>query len=71
MCFFFFTEWRLEELERINAELTGAERKAALCQLLEQETQLIASIGRHKVDSDEYMRTKTIQGFLEKVRKLP
>ena len=62
-------EWRQEELERINAELTGAERKAALCQLLDQETQLIASIGRHKNDADEENRSKTIQHFLEKVKR--
>lgn len=60
-------EWRLEELERINLELTGAERKAALCELLDQETQLIASIGRHKLDADTENKSKQIQLFLEKV----
>ena len=61
-------EWRQEELERINAELTGAERKAALCQLLDQETQLIASIGRHKNDANDENHAKAIQQFLEKVK---
>ncbi|XP_048642007.1 IQ and ubiquitin-like domain-containing protein isoform X3 [Marmota marmota marmota] len=40
--------WHQEELSRINQCLTGAERKAALCELLEKETQIIASIGRHR-----------------------
>ncbi|CAH1783739.1 unnamed protein product [Owenia fusiformis] len=59
-------KWRDEEVEKINAELTGAERKAALCQLLEQETQLIASIGRHKLDAEDENKQKRIQGFLDK-----
>jgi len=59
-------KWRFEEKDRIDRELSGAERKAALCQLLDQETQLIASIGRHKLDADEENRQKRIQGFLDK-----
>jgi hypothetical protein len=62
------SEWRQEEEERINASLSGAERKAALCLLLEQQTQLIASIGRHKLDSDTENREKRIMSFLNKVR---
>lgn len=62
-----FLGWRLEEMEKIDRSLTGAERKAALCQLLDQETQLIASIGRHKQDADVEMKQKTIQSFLDKV----
>jgi len=61
-------EWRQEEVENINKTLQGAERKAALCQLLEQETELIASIGRHKIDSDAENRVLRIQRFLSKVR---
>ena len=61
------TEWRQEELERINSELTGAERKAALCMLLDQETQLISAIGRHKLEADTENGEKRIQGFLNKV----
>ena len=60
------TEWRKEELDRINSTLSGAERKAALCVLLEQETQLIASIGRHKLDAEGENRLNKIQGFLDK-----
>jgi len=59
-------KWRSEELERINQTLSGAERKAALCQLLEQETNLIGSIGRHKIEADTENRQKRIQGFLDK-----
>ncbi|XP_023964889.2 IQ motif and ubiquitin-like domain-containing protein isoform X2 [Chrysemys picta bellii] len=58
--------WRQEEIERINNTLTGAERKAALCALLEQETQLIASIGRHKLNADEENQQKAILFFLDK-----
>jgi hypothetical protein len=61
------TEWRLEEMNTINETLTGAERKAALCQLLDQETQLIASIGRHKLEADGEQKQKHVQGFLDKV----
>lgn len=60
-------EWRKEELERINSELDGAERKAALYMLLEQESQLIAAIGRHKLEADEENKEKRVQGFLDKV----
>ncbi|KFV59234.1 IQ and ubiquitin-like domain-containing protein, partial [Tyto alba] len=58
--------WRQEETEWINRTLTGAERKAALCGLLEKETQLIASIGRHKLNVDEENQQKAILRFLDK-----
>ncbi|XP_007420415.2 IQ and ubiquitin-like domain-containing protein [Python bivittatus] len=58
--------WRQEELERINSTFTGAERKAALCGLLEKETQLIASIGRQKINAVEENQEKAILSFLEK-----
>lgn len=57
-------------MERINNTLTGAERKAALCALLEQETQLIASIGRHKLNADEENLQKAILFFLDKVSEV-
>jgi len=57
----------LEELGHINEELSGPERKAALCALLEQETQLIASIGRHKIEATKENKEKSIQRFLDKV----
>ncbi|KAM6384160.1 IQ motif and ubiquitin-like domain-containing protein isoform 4-T7 [Alca torda] len=58
--------WRQEETERIDRTLTGAERKAAFCGLLEQEAQLIASIGRHKLNADEENQHKAILHFLAK-----
>ncbi|XP_030405003.1 IQ and ubiquitin-like domain-containing protein isoform X2 [Gopherus evgoodei] len=58
--------WRQEEIERINSTFAGAERKAALCALLEQETQLIASIGRHRLNADEENQQKAILFFLDK-----
>ncbi|KAK7499622.1 hypothetical protein BaRGS_00009274, partial [Batillaria attramentaria] len=59
-------KWRLEELERINTTLTGAERKAALCMLLDQETQLLAAIDRHKLETGTDNRQQRIQDFLNK-----
>lgn len=59
-------KWRQEELERINNTLQGAERKAALCMLLDQETQLISAIGRHKLEADTENKDKRIQDFLDK-----
>ena len=63
----FVIEWHQEELTRIDETLSGAERKAALCMLLDQETQLLASIGRHRLEADAENREKFIQEFLEKV----
>ena len=37
-----------------------------MCVLLEQETQLIGSIGRHKLDAESENRLNKIQGFLDK-----
>ncbi|XP_076976614.1 IQ motif and ubiquitin-like domain-containing protein isoform X2 [Tamandua tetradactyla] len=58
--------WRQEELTRINQSFTGAERKAALCELLEKETQIIASIGRHRYIADVENQDASIQAFLDK-----
>ncbi|NXI35767.1 IQUB protein, partial [Galbula dea] len=58
--------WRQEETDRINRALAGAERKAALCGVLEQEAQLIASIGRHRLNADEENQQKAILHFLAK-----
>ncbi|XP_025107613.1 IQ and ubiquitin-like domain-containing protein [Pomacea canaliculata] len=59
-------KWRLEEIERINSTLTGAERKAALCMLLDQETQLLAAIDRHKIETNIDNKEQYIQDFLNK-----
>ncbi|RUS86012.1 hypothetical protein EGW08_006224 [Elysia chlorotica] len=59
-------KWRQEEMERINAMLDGAERKAAMCMLLEQETELLSAIERHKNEANLDNRDKRIMQFLEK-----
>ena len=51
----------------INETTTGPERKAALCQLLEKEAQLIASIGRHKIVAGRDIKEKQIRAFLNAV----
>ncbi|XP_066222251.1 IQ motif and ubiquitin-like domain-containing protein isoform X2 [Saccopteryx leptura] len=58
--------WRQEELARINECFTGPERKAALCELLEKETQIIASIGRHRYASKMANQEAVIEAFLSK-----
>ncbi|XP_066897764.1 IQ motif and ubiquitin-like domain-containing protein isoform X2 [Kogia breviceps] len=58
--------WRQEELARINQSFTGAERKAALCELLEKETQMIAAIGRHRYIAYTANQEASIQAFLDK-----
>lgn len=58
----------MEEIERINSDLTGAERKAALCMLLDQETELLSAIERHKNEANQENREKQIMAFLEKVK---
>ena len=60
--------WRREELQRIDETTSGPERKAALCALLEQEAQLIASIGRHKIAAGEKNKEQDIKNFLDKVQ---
>ncbi|XP_061697099.1 IQ and ubiquitin-like domain-containing protein [Syngnathoides biaculeatus] len=59
-------KWKSDKERQINATLRGAERKAALRSLLEQETQYVATIGRHGVAirSDNY--NKAVRRFLDK-----
>ncbi|XP_035521403.1 IQ and ubiquitin-like domain-containing protein [Morone saxatilis] len=59
-------KWRCEEEQRINSSLQGAERKVALCELLDQETQLIGAIERHRIafQKDNYHRS--VRNFLDK-----
>uniref|UniRef100_A0A671UH66 IQ motif and ubiquitin domain containing n=1 Tax=Sparus aurata TaxID=8175 RepID=A0A671UH66_SPAAU len=59
-------KWRCDEEQRINSSLRGAERKAALCSLLEQEAQLIADIGRHQITVQHNNYDKTVRNFLDK-----
>ncbi|XP_041531312.1 IQ and ubiquitin-like domain-containing protein [Microtus oregoni] len=58
--------WRQEEAAQIDQYLTQAERKAALCELLEKETQIIASIGRHRSIAHMESQGAAIQSFLDK-----
>ena len=62
------TVWRQEQLAYINTVCEGAERKAALCGLMEQEAELIASIGQHKIQADSRNNEKGMMQFLNKVR---
>lgn len=62
--------WQREELAHINQSFTGAERKAALCELLEKETQIIASIGRHRYVAYMANQEALIQAFLDKVSEV-
>ncbi|XP_076469096.1 IQ motif and ubiquitin-like domain-containing protein [Babylonia areolata] len=59
-------KWRLEEIEHINQTLSGAERKAALYMLLERETDLLAAIDRHKLESGAEELLHSIQKFLNR-----
>lgn len=54
-------------MAQIDSTLSGPERKAALCALLEKETQLIASIGRHRIFAGEKNQSKAVEAFLDKV----
>ncbi|XP_048156369.1 IQ and ubiquitin-like domain-containing protein isoform X1 [Corvus hawaiiensis] len=58
--------WMQEETARINRTLSGAERKAALCALLEEETELIACIGMHKLNANVENQQKAILQLLGK-----
>ncbi|ELK32810.1 IQ and ubiquitin-like domain-containing protein [Myotis davidii] len=58
--------WRQEQLEYINRTFCGAERKVALCELLEKETQIIASIGRYRHIAYLANQEAIIQTFLNK-----
>ena len=55
-------------MERINTNHSGPERKAALVALLEQETYLIQSIERHRINADKNNEEAHILRTLEKVR---
>ncbi|XP_049578315.1 IQ motif and ubiquitin-like domain-containing protein isoform X6 [Syngnathus scovelli] len=59
-------KWRSDKERQINATLRGAERKAALCSLLEQETQYIATIGRHGIAIRSNNYNKAVRKFLDK-----
>jgi hypothetical protein len=52
---------------RIEQLYSGAERKAALIGLVEQEAYLIASIDRHKISASNENMDKKVKSFLDKV----
>ncbi|XP_014673283.1 PREDICTED: IQ and ubiquitin-like domain-containing protein isoform X2 [Priapulus caudatus] len=58
--------WRRDKEEKISAIRSGAERKAALCRLLEEETQLLSTVEQYKQLADETNRAKMIESFIEK-----
>ncbi|GAB1290595.1 IQ and ubiquitin-like domain-containing protein [Apodemus speciosus] len=58
--------WRQEEVSQVDQYPSAAERKAALCELLEKETQIIASIGRHRYVARMEKQDAAIQAFLDK-----
>ncbi|XP_040584455.1 IQ and ubiquitin-like domain-containing protein [Mesocricetus auratus] len=58
--------WRQEEVAQINQYLAKAERKAALCELLEKEIQIISSIGRQRYVARMERQEAAIQCFLDK-----
>ncbi|KAM3608973.1 uncharacterized protein V6R79_007803 [Siganus canaliculatus] len=58
--------WRREEEQQIDASLRGAERKAALVVLLEQETQFIAAISCHRIAIQSSNYDKAVRSFLDK-----
>ncbi|NXG14399.1 IQUB protein, partial [Grallaria varia] len=58
--------WVQEETERINRTFTGAERKAALCGLLDQEIQCIACFEKRKLYANEENQQKAILHLLDK-----
>lgn len=49
MLFTALEKWRVEEENKIKSILTGAEKKVAMAELLERETELIATINRHRM----------------------
>lgn len=57
--------WRIDELTKINETTSGPERKAALCGLLEQEAQLIASIGQHKILANQENKVASTRKLLD------
>ncbi|TGZ72050.1 hypothetical protein CRM22_002307 [Opisthorchis felineus] len=60
-------QWRQEEVSTINAKpLTVAERKAALALLLDEESELIAAIGRHQLCVSQ---KQNLRGQISEMRK--
>ncbi|CAF1061759.1 unnamed protein product [Adineta ricciae] len=60
-------KWREEEIAKINATKQGAARKAALALLVDEETELLATIDRYKSEASRHNKEANIQRFLERV----
>ncbi|CAF1503941.1 unnamed protein product [Rotaria magnacalcarata] len=60
-------KWREEEIAKINATKQGASRKAALALLVDEETELLATIDRYKTEAQKYNKEVNIQRFIERV----
>lgn len=66
MLFTALEKWRMTEETKIKEQCTGAEEKMAMMELLERETELIASINRHRSKAhDDNKQVKNIK-LLEK-----
>ncbi|XP_055078563.1 IQ and ubiquitin-like domain-containing protein [Periophthalmus magnuspinnatus] len=59
-------KWRKEEEQLINATLRGAERKAALCSLLDQELEYIQNIGHKQIIFNKANADRSIGILLDK-----
>ena len=70
-CILCVSGWRQEEVQRISSTLEGAERKAALCALLEEESRHIASLGSHQQASLLRLQDAATRALLLQVRGHP
>jgi len=59
-------KWRQNEYQEIDATLEGGQRKAELCHLLDQEAQMINSIGKHQNEAGRLAKEAKIKKFLSK-----
>lgn len=59
--------WRANEMSKIknNKDLTPEQKKAAMKQLLEKETELLQTIDRLKIQANKQNREEKIQNFLK------
>jgi len=59
--------WRANEMAKIkgNKDLTAEQKKAAMKQLLEKETELLQTIDRLKIEANKQNREEKIQNFLK------
>jgi len=62
------TEWRRKEVDHIDKTLSGANRKAALCDLMDRQAQLIHCIGLRRLEIADDLHLHFVESFLNKVR---